>query len=70
MVGSLHTASKMVSKITGKKFDKISLPLNEYRQVKQYMSDNFFFIFPEEGFSVDTILENIPLKTKCTYVKQ
>jgi len=52
-----YHASKMVSKITGKKFDKISLPLNEYRQVKQYMSDNFFFIFPEEGFSVDTILE-------------
>lgn len=52
-----YHASKIICKITGKKFDQANLPLNEYRQVKQYLTENFFFIFPEENFSIDTILE-------------
>lgn len=52
-----YHASKLVSKLTGKKFESKSLPLNEYRQVKEYMDNNFYFIFPKDGFSVDTILD-------------
>jgi twinkle protein len=52
----LH-ASKLVSKLTGKRFGRDSLHPDEYARVKAYMNENFFFIFPDEQFSVDTILE-------------
>jgi twinkle protein len=52
-----YHASKLASKITGKAYKKEKLPFNEYRQVKEHMNDNFFFIFPNDSFSVDSILE-------------
>jgi len=53
---NLH-ASKLVSKITGKTFSKKYLPYQEYKQVKEYMDENFFFICPETEYTLDTILE-------------
>jgi len=52
-----YHASKIASKITGKRFDKESTPINEYQQVKHYMAENFFFICPETDYTIDTILE-------------
>lgn len=52
-----YHASKIISKITGKRFDSESLPINEYRQSKEYMSENFYFICPDSDFTISTILE-------------
>ena len=52
-----YHASKIISKITGKTFSKQYLPFQEYKQAKEYMDDNFFFICPEEDYTLDTILE-------------
>ena len=49
-------ASKLISKITGMSFHKNYLSVRDYKHVKEYMEDNFFFICPEEDFSLDTIL--------------
>lgn len=52
----LH-ASKLIEKFTGKKFDKEHLTYGEYKQVKQHLETNFYFISPKSDFRVDTILE-------------
>ena len=64
----LH-ASKIVSKITGQQFDKKKLPINEYRQVKQYMSENFFFICPDTDYTISTILEKAQFLVKSRGIK-
>ena len=51
----LH-ASKIIEKITGKKFKSEFLNKNEFDDVVSYMADNFYFILPEDDFTVDTIL--------------
>jgi len=51
----LH-ASKIVEKITGKKCSQSSLGRNEFDEATQYMASNFYFILPEDDFTVDTIL--------------
>jgi twinkle protein len=48
--------SKLFSKITGKKFDKQYLKWDEYQQCKEYIADNYYFINPEDDYTVDTIL--------------
>jgi len=50
-------ASKLISKITGKKFQKDCLNLSEYRQAKEYVEKNFFFISPDEDYSMDSVLD-------------
>jgi twinkle protein len=54
-----YHASKLAGKLSGKPMSRDRMPLNEYRQVKEYMNDNFFFIYPRDSFSVDTILEKV-----------
>lgn len=51
-----YHASKLVEKFTGKKFKKGILTAGEYRQVKEHLEQNFFFIAPS-NYKVDTILE-------------
>ena len=48
--------SKLTSKITGKSFDKKYLPVKEYNEAKEYINDNFYTIYPKEGFTLDEIL--------------
>ena len=62
-------ASKLISKITGRVFHKNYLSASEYRQVKEYMEDNFFFICPEDNFSLDTILEKAKYLVKRRGIK-
>ena len=52
-----YHASKLIEKFTGKHFNKQYLTFGEYRQVKEHLEDNFFFISPSESYKVDTILE-------------
>lgn len=52
-----YHASKLIEKFTGKKFDKEHLGYGEYRQVKEHLEHDFFFISPKDDFRLDTILE-------------
>nr|DAJ25544.1 MAG TPA: DNA directed DNA polymerase [Caudoviricetes sp.] len=52
-----YHASKLIEKFTGKKFDKQHLTYGEYKQVKQHIETNFFFISPKDDYRLDTILE-------------
>ena len=52
-----YHASKLTSRLTGKPFGVERMPLGEYRAAKTHINRNFFFIYPKEVFSVDTILE-------------
>lgn len=51
----LH-ASKIIEKISGKRFNKFDLKRAELEMVKDYYSDNFYHILPENDFTIDTIL--------------
>ena len=52
-----YHASKLIEKFTGKRFSKDTLKFGEYKQVKQHLESNFYFISPADNFRVDTILE-------------
>lgn len=52
-----YHASKLIEKFTGKKFRHDTLPMGEYKQVKQHLETDFFFISPRDDFRLDTILE-------------
>lgn len=52
-----YHASKLIEKFTGKKFRHDTLPMGEYKQVKQHLEKDFFFISPRDDFRLDTILE-------------
>lgn len=52
-----YHASKLIEKFTGKKFNRQSLGHGEYRQAKEHLEDDFFFIAPSDNFKVDNILE-------------
>lgn len=52
-----YHASKLIEKFTGKKFSKETLPFHEYRQVKQHIEQDFFFISPKDDYRLTTILE-------------
>ena len=51
-----YHAAKLIEKFTGKKFGKSTLPIDEYRQVKQYLEKDFSFIMPSD-YKLDTILK-------------
>lgn len=52
-----YHASKLIEKFTGKHFDKQHLGYGEYKQVKEHLEQNFFFISPHNDFRLETILE-------------
>ncbi len=49
--------SKIISKLTGKSFDKKYLKQHEYEEARDMMQDNYFFIDPKESSDIDTVLE-------------
>lgn len=51
-----YHASKLIEKFTGKHFDQKHLSYGEYKQVKEHLENNFFFISPED-YKLETILE-------------
>ena len=48
--------SKIVEKITGKRCNANDMPRNVFDEAVAYMEKNFYFILPEEDFTVDSIL--------------
>ncbi len=52
-----YHASKLIEKFTGKRFNRASLSLGEYREVKEHLGSDFFFISPSDNFRLDTILD-------------
>jgi len=54
----LH-ASKIIEKLTGYKFSKKHMPTDVYYSACEYIKDNFYFINPENDFSLETILEKV-----------
>ncbi|WP_416995965.1 bifunctional DNA primase/helicase [Alistipes putredinis] len=52
-----YHASKLIEKFTGKHFDKQHLSYGEYRQVKEHLETNFYFISPHNDFRLETILD-------------
>jgi len=64
---SFHT-SRIISRITGKQFGSQTLRINEYKQAKEYVEDNFFFVNPED-WDVDTILEKFKFLVRRKGVK-
>ena len=53
----LHT-SKIIEKISGKEFNKKYINIDEYKELKNYVNENYFFINPKENFTVDNILDS------------
>lgn len=51
-----YHASKLIEKFTGKKFSKETLSFGEYKQVKEHLEQNFFFISPCD-YKISTILD-------------
>lgn len=49
--------SKIISKLTGKSFDKKYLKQIEYEEARDMMQDNYFFIDPKESSDIDTVLD-------------
>lgn len=52
-----YHASKLIEKFVGKKFSRNTMTYGEYRQVKERLERDFFFIAPEADYKVDSILE-------------
>lgn len=52
-----YHASKLIEKFTGKRFSRNTLSFGEYKEVKEHLEQDFFFICPSENFRVDTILD-------------
>ncbi len=63
----LH-ASRIISRIVGKKFGSADIPFNEYQQAKNYVNDNYFFVEPEK-YDLDTILEKFKFLVRRKGVK-
>ena len=51
-----YHASKLIEKFTGKHFNRQSLTFGEYKQVKEHLEQNFYFIAPTD-YKLETILE-------------
>lgn len=52
-----YHASKLIEKFTGKRFSRQTLTFGEYKQVKQHLEQDFFFIAPTDSYKVDNILD-------------
>lgn len=52
-----YHASKLIEKFTGKRFSRETLTFGEYKQVKEHLEQNFFFIAPTDNYKVDNILD-------------
>jgi len=58
-------AGNIISKLTGKKFNRNFLDIEEYYEAKNYMNDNYYFIKPkDENFSLNNILDRAKILIK------
>lgn len=52
-----YHASKLIEKFVGKRFARNTMLPSEYKQVKEHLEKNFFFIAPTDNYKVENILE-------------
>ena len=52
-----YHASKLIEKFTGKRFSRQTISYPEYKQVKEHIEQNFYFIAPTDNYRMDNILE-------------
>lgn len=52
-----YHASKIMEKLTGKKFNEAMMPRDEYERAKVYYGDNFKHILPEGKYTLEAILD-------------
>ena len=64
-----YHASKLVQKLTGKRFDHTHLSREEFDEAKDYLNDNFCHIMPEDGFTLDSILEKAKTQVRRKGIK-
>lgn len=64
-----YHASKLIEKLTGKKFGESTMPLQEYETAKQYYAANFKHILPEERYTLDEILEKAKFLVRRNGIK-
>ena len=64
-----YHASKLIEKFTGKKFSKSTLTYGEYKQVKQHLETDFFFISPKDDYRLETILERAKFLVRRRCIK-
>lgn len=64
-----YHASKLVQKLTGKRFDHTHLSREELDEAKDYLNDNFCHIMPEDGFTLDSILEKAKIQVRRKGIK-
>ena len=65
----LHV-SKLVSRISGRRFDEHCIGRYELDQTLKYLKDNFFFINPEDDLTVESILEHAKMLIRRHGIKQ
>jgi len=61
--------SKICSKITGKEFKAGFISNTEYEDTFEYIKDNFFFIYPEDDMSFNSIIEKAKYLVKRNGIK-
>lgn len=49
--------TRLIKRIVGKKFSKKNITLEELSEVKEWVKDKYNIIMPDEGFSLDQILQ-------------
>lgn len=48
--------TRLIKRITGKKFHRNNITLAQLHQVKEWLSERYFMIMPQSGYSLDEIL--------------
>lgn len=61
--------SKIAQKISGLGFSADKLGHEEFNQLFEYIQNNFFFIYPEDNFTLESILEKVKYLIKRNGVK-
>lgn len=66
---AIYLLSKLISKVTGRKFGSDSLDRKEYEESKRYLDNNIFMIYPEEDLTLDSILNKAKYLIKKKGIK-
>lgn len=64
-----YHASKIIEKLTGKKFSESTMSAQEYEAAKHYYSSNFKHILPEEKYTLDAILDKAKFLVRRNGIK-
>ena len=64
-----YHASKIIEKLTGKKFSESTMSAVEYEAAKHYYSSNFKHILPEEKYTLDAILDKAKFLVRRNGIK-